>query len=57
MKIIKKILDKLSKFISKISDTSITDDKSNDPIPKRSGHIWLNGGDPMNNLSSRRFKK
>lgn len=36
MKIIKKILDKLDKFISKISDTSITDDKLNDPIPKRS---------------------
>lgn len=56
MKLLKKILNKCARFIALISDTRITDDHSKDKIPKRSGHVWLDG-DGINNLSSRRFKK
>lgn len=56
MKLLKKILNKFTRFIALISDTRITDDHSKDKIPKRSGHVWLDG-DGINNLSARQFKK
>ncbi len=57
MNIIRKLFNKLRKIVGAISDTSITDDHDKDKIPKRSGNVWVSGGDGLNNFSARRFKK
>lgn len=57
MRIFSKLLAKLGKLISIASDTSLTDDKSKDKIPKCSGRVWLSGTDDFSNLGTRQFKK
>ena len=57
MGIFSKLLAKLGKLISIASDTSLTDDKSKEKIPKRSGRVWLSGTDDFSNLGTRQFKK